>query len=749
MSSVEISVLTPHYMALLQSLCVITKPTLNDVTAIFKEFHQLLDPKDSKPSSERPTSSSAASGASKKRAGKSAARASAASDDGDGGAIAHSAVGFERSCTWEPDNKRCWIMSDVESWNRVLADNCIELRELNWCELALMGYQWPEKKPGDKDMLRASLLIHVLLRQHRCVTFVYLDLAHTKLERRVMWHALKTGAMGVTRLEFFQNFSDFTGVMTLAESNVCCKAIASMMSIKYLNLSRMCFLKEAVRIIGSYVEQTTSLTHMELLNIEVNDAYASLFLDHLARNRSLKALRVNENFVLAREGVALAEVVLNHVTLETLHVNGSTRKSPTALLAAVAQSHSLQWFTLLGSYIDPADIEALAADLAIPSKSFKLDAEVIGPAPTSRLQKLHLTNCGPFTSRLEEACAKLIGGVLVELKLGHCGLNEVFASLAAKRLLHDRRLRELNLEDNNFSMNSIRSIVEVLQVNKRLEALVLNMTMHYLEEDVTSLFDMIHRIDAFSRLWIHWVYPRASEFTKCIPYGPHLMLTMIRVPDAVVVDLFRALERNQTIFMIEFSGITFSKRNAKALGRLVELNRAFISLTFDLRQSDPRVDRMVQCRAIIRELKEALRKNRFLITVRVNTGNADPSCEPAIKHFSRRNSALINQAVRFVYGSMDKSDALAFELLQHCASVSIRMETYAGLSMEAVLEKIAEARQRLALNYFILTGVVKVEIVCQRSRKAIEEKVTFLDDIGRVLQARVCSYLGLTDVMDI
>ncbi|KAL3196202.1 hypothetical protein MRX96_045304 [Rhipicephalus microplus] len=81
--------------------------------------------------------------------------------------IAHSAVGFERSCTWEPDNERCWIMSDVESWNRILADNCIELRELNWCELALMGYQWPEKKPGDKDMLRASLLIHVLLRQHR------------------------------------------------------------------------------------------------------------------------------------------------------------------------------------------------------------------------------------------------------------------------------------------------------------------------------------------------------------------------------------------------------------------------------------------------------------------------------------------------------------------------------------------------------------------------------------------------------
>ncbi|KAL1468468.1 hypothetical protein MTO96_041457 [Rhipicephalus appendiculatus] len=151
----EISILTPDYMALLQSLCVITKPSLNDVTAIFKEFRRSLDARKPKPSPKPSTSSSTSSGASKKRGGKSAARASAAGDDADGDGTAHSAVGFERSCTWEPDKKRCWIMSDVELWNRILANDCIELRELSWCELALLGYQWPEKRPGDQDMLRA------------------------------------------------------------------------------------------------------------------------------------------------------------------------------------------------------------------------------------------------------------------------------------------------------------------------------------------------------------------------------------------------------------------------------------------------------------------------------------------------------------------------------------------------------------------------------------------------------------------
>ncbi|XP_049267307.1 uncharacterized protein LOC125756500 [Rhipicephalus sanguineus] len=128
-----------------------------------------------------------------------------------------------------------------------------------------------------------------------------------------------------------------------------------------------------------------------------------------------------------------------------------------------------------------------------------------------------------------------------------------------------------------------------------------------------------------------------------------------------------------------FNAITFGKRNAKALGRLVERNRAFNSLTLDLNQSEPCVDRMVQFRNICRELKEALRRNRFIVHINVNLGNSNLSNDPAIKDAIRQNSALINQAIRFVNGSMDKTDALAFETLQHCRSVSIRMHSHGGI----------------------------------------------------------------------
>ncbi|KAL1448436.1 hypothetical protein MTO96_044064 [Rhipicephalus appendiculatus] len=105
---------------------------------------------------------------------------------------------------------------------------------------------------------------------------------------------------------------------------------------------------------------------------------------------------------------------------------------------------------------------------------------------------------------------------------------------------------------------------------------------------------------------------------------------------------------------------------------------------------------------------------------------------------------LINQAIRFVGGSMHKTDALAFEILQHCRSV--RMSLMCDKSRESASEKIAEARQRLALNYFLLTGVVKANIVCNRNCKA--KNKTLFDNIGRHMQARICSYLSLTDVLD-
>ncbi|KAH7976334.1 hypothetical protein HPB52_012021 [Rhipicephalus sanguineus] len=747
-----ISILTPEYADLLRSLSAISTPSLNDVTNIFKEFRRSLDARKPKPSSKPSTSLSTSSGASKKRGGKSAARATAVSDgaDFDGCASGDGNLGFERSCTWEPDENRCWIVSDLDLWNRILSCNCVELRE------------------------------------YKCVTHIFLDMSMTTIERYILWHAIKTGAGGVKRLEIRPCFLNICGLTALIERTVCCQAIATMMNLTFLRLSDIYLTDEMAHTIGVYVEQTTALTILQLIQAVANDTNAGVFLDHLARNRSVKSLRVQEFFVIARQGQALADVVRNHVTLQEIEARGPPDFRPSALLAAAVQSPSLRSLTVHDCLVDAEDIQAMASALTVTRAPIDFTAEMLPPLPTSRLRQLTFMNC-----------------VLVRLKLFKCGLGEIYAARAAYRLLYDKRLRELDLEDNDFTTDALSDIIGTLKVNKTLEALVVNMTNQHTEGEVASLFRKINKTDAFSRIMFHWVNPRASdllqsihashtpsvclnlderedaaaclqaiadnrnldvvclEFTE-LPEGTtvqrltHTLATSkslrkvslsSSLPESDVVLLFRALEKNRTISVIEFRSITFQKRTARALGQMVERNRKIIFLTVVVADNDPVVDCTVQVRSICRELKEAILRNRFLMNVAVKIGLSERSHDLVIMDALRSNTVLLNRAVRFVNGSMEKVDALAFDTLQHCESVPLRMLMDFDICRESALEKVAEARQRLVFNYFVLTGVVEAAVVCERSRKAKKKKTT-LDMIGRRLQARICSYLSLADVMD-
>ncbi|XP_075729025.1 uncharacterized protein LOC119164681 [Rhipicephalus microplus] len=409
--SAEISILTLDYAALLQSLCAINRPNVNDVTAIFREFRRSLDVRKPKSSSKPSTSPSPSSGASKKRGVKSAASTSAESDgaDFDGCGSGDSHEGFERFCTWEPEVKPCWITSDLDLWNRILARNCIELREHKWGEFSLKGYQWPEQKPALRDMLRASLLIHILLRQHRCVTHIFLDMSVTTIERYILWHAIKTGAGGVTRFDCRPSFTDIGSLTMARERTVCCEAIATMTNLTLFCLSDLYITGQMARTIGAYLERTTVLTTLQLIMVVTNDINAGVFLDHLARNRSLKSLSMEEFFVIARQGQALADVVLNHATLEELLVKGPIDFRPSALLAAAVQSTSLRSLAVQHCRVDAEDIRAMAYALARAPLCFT--DEMLPPTPpTSRLRELSFLNGGKCYMDLQEAYANLIGG---------------------------------------------------------------------------------------------------------------------------------------------------------------------------------------------------------------------------------------------------------------------------------------------------------------------------------------------------
>ncbi|XP_075730264.1 uncharacterized protein LOC119164684 isoform X3 [Rhipicephalus microplus] len=1041
------SVLTPDYMTLLQSLCTVTKPSVNDVTTIFKEFRRSLNTKKSfsTPNELHP-------GASKTHGGKSVN--DGADVDGCGNADSH--LGFERSCTWEPGKKRCWIVSDFDLWNRILARNCLEIREYKWGENSLEGYLWPEKAPESRDLLRASLLVHLLLRQHRCVTNIFFDVA-TTIEMFVVWHALKTGAADPERLECRMWFLDISdSVVSLLAEYSCaiqtervafCEAIAATKNITLLNISNILFNEEVVSKIGVYVEQATALTDLHIVNAVVfgNLQFSpSALLAAAVQSRSLQSLIVHNCHLqakdiehmasaLTRDGPAPGfepppptspqcrahaegieamvptstmtgpsellpnppsspnnsdptedtKAIASALTQAELHrgfehspptspncsanaedveagASTSTRVVPssrfehqhptsphcpddaknvgarvTKLTRAVSpavfehtpptspygQDHAEE---AMDSEIAPHDPPPVSAPLSPTSlhcrdhakdieaahsvlmltKAFPVfkpppptslhdshctedkavdplrmflwniwlndktqgtvyrvkrrkrktkkqkantsatDADLMRsdpptesspppstsprscdlaedksmdsaltraepptglkhPPPRIQLQYVTFMNCKPGDVPLQEAYAKLIAGTLRHLHLFSCGLGDAFAKSAAAKLRCDRRLRRLAMEANTFTVDALRHLIGALEVNKTLECIEVTLTGMQAQEADSSFLDVVRKTNALPRLYINWMNPRSSDFldytlaavtpsiyldlverdaaemekslaaiAKCrdvnmvqlkcaTPLKPVVVQALIdtlamvtsinhlymcvSLCDEDVVKLFGALERNRTITFLNIGSITFRRRTATALGRLVANNRSIVFLAICIQEEEPEVDHTLQVRYVCRTLKEVVGRNRFLMALTVSLKSSKPSNDPVMKKALSRNTMLVNQAVRFVDGSMDKADALAFDTLRHCQSVLLALLVHN--SRAEATSKLAEARQRLSLNYFLFTGVVKANIVCNRNSKAKMRTMTF-DNIGRNMQALICSYLSLTDVLD-
>ncbi|XP_050032147.1 uncharacterized protein [Dermacentor andersoni] len=821
------NVLSPEYMALLQSLCRLTRPTVNEVTGIFNsEFRRALGGGKAKPSkrSEAPsasrggpsTSRGGPSRGSKKRGGKSAPRGRGKGrgrkgakgkdpddDDGDGGDDGGNGGvdddSYQRSCTWEPDQKPCWIMAELDPWNRMLAKGFFELREHKWGELTLQGYAWPDTSaPTLPEVLRVSLLMHLLLRQHRCVLRVVWDAAINRVEPMVFWNAIETRAWELEHFELHSDDAHMLGQVPPAIATLWSRSLAALTSLRKLHLMRVFFDREVALTLGRYMEDTTSLIHLTVDEVSVENDDAATFLDYLARNCSLKSLWLQRPLLVARAGDALADVVRKHPTLETLEVSGGGTANPSALLKAAVQSVSLRTLTVNACFIAAPDIRAMAAALTRrpPSPATLRGATAAPPSPTSRLEHLSFANCPKTDLPLQRAYANLIGGVLLSLALTNCNLSDVFASAAAEKLVIDTRLQALYLQENPFSINGRCTMLQALGVNTTLDTFAVNLVC---PANLTPVFDTIRELDLSSRLVLGWVNPdgdvfaegnhlcRAAstyfdldrrdpedarilldtlvssrqvnaltldctEFTipSVIRYLPEALgktkylreLKLdVAVSEANAVSILRSLEDNRSVKRLFLSNMTFRRRAVKALGRMVEQNRTMNLLYIDLMDSG--VDNWTQLRSVCRELKEAILRNRFLVVVSVAVGDDNRASDYVIKESLRRNMMLVNQAIRFVYGSMQKSDALAFETLQYSYSVPLMLCENFSLTDKEAKEKVEDARKRLAANYFILTGVIRRRVTCDQLGR------TTLDDLDVDLLALICSYLSLTDVMDV
>ncbi|KAH6922507.1 hypothetical protein HPB50_015167 [Hyalomma asiaticum] len=501
---------------------------------------------------------------------------------------------FWRPCSWTSSLEPCWIMSELRLWNVELSLNGFQLHGDTSNELTLSRYDTPEgNEPTTSDVLRVSVLLHVLLVRHRCITRISVDLQRNSLDRHMLCSALNCGAAGLKYLKYKGSLEEHIGVR--GGQDLWARSIASVSNLNTLCVARVHMDECVASTLGEYVENSWSIREVNLRCVSVFEPNATLFLNSLARNRTVDSLYLEEPFLTAQQGHALAAVLRKHAVLEKISMIGASTRLPSELLRAVVRSPSLKWLDIYDCRLRAEDVEAMAAALALPSTASVPAYDGAPPASPlasmSRLETIAFVSCAQPDRRLEEAYANLIGGGLVRLVMFCCRLGRRFAMLAACKLRADTRMRELSVVDNDIPAPALCLMVQALEVrlqemfaddnmlnnemtvNKTLESLGIGTLHSYSCTDLVCLFDLIRGLDCWSRMTFGWIMPCGSQFSDCLRLSKEntvkLMLDELIISDAEpVLDSFASSSK------IRFAEILCSwEVESLVLAKLIETLR--------------------------------------------------------------------------------------------------------------------------------------------------------------------------------
>ncbi|XP_049276101.1 uncharacterized protein LOC119372205 [Rhipicephalus sanguineus] len=660
---------------------------------------------------------------------------------------------YDRSCTWEP-GKPCWLSGDLEPWNQLLARGCFELSEHAWTELTISGFAWPELgQPRVSDLLRVSLLIHFLLRQHRCVKRVIIDFDISSLQDVMFWDAIKNGTAALTYLEFQLTKGCQVGEVPRAECIRWAESISTLRSLESLSISRVYFEGESAERLADFLQESSTITTLSMDNVEPVGDIPGTFLEALAMNRTLKKLRLCYTLLRARNGEALATFVRNHTAIESIEVTGVEHFSPSALLKAAVQSPSLRRLRINSCTIKAHDIEEMANDLTWPPVSPPACENLLpGPGSPSRsLQELGFYSCFGCDPAVEGAYASLIGGGLLSLTVSACFLRETFATAAALNLRNDTRLKKLDVKQNFIGVGALCEMVEAMQVNSSLGTLAFSVVGRQTTGVMDPFFNIICHLQVSSRLDISWNDPSGVDFAEgvklCKTSSVFCELNRRATDDATVLlnavassrsiykaklecsylmnhavlqklvdtlaatrflrhlklntdltgedgdNLLNALARNDSIRVLKISNFTFDDSVMLPLGHLVRDNQCINFFTIAFTDDN---EGAKQVRPICRMLSVSIPGNRALVSLEVKVGGYNYANDFAIKATLRRNMMNVHQAARFVNGCNERRAILAFKELQHSHSLTKVLTLDFNLPEEDALAKIRDARTRLA-----------------------------------------------------
>ncbi|KAH6922175.1 hypothetical protein HPB50_010392 [Hyalomma asiaticum] len=777
------------YINMLLNLCKFTKPTFEDVRRILNELHNILgDPRPNRiarataasaQASSSPTSTATGSPSRSSEGGRTCRKG-----EGDDVPYGGGEEGSAYPCAWTP-HKSCWLKGEIPAWNAELAKGCFELHPDRCGEFAISGYAWDKAVPPTKlDLLRTSLVVHLLVRQHRCVRRVVVDFELGRIEQGLLWNAVETGVAALTRLDCIESKELQSEFLLRPTSAICCLRF-----LGFLYFERVRFNSEAATALSGFLTTTETLETLVLKNVEVPDENdANALMESLASNKTLKKLIVSGALLQIRDGHAFADI-LAKTSFEHLEVEGGGLFTASSLVAGAVVSPNLKSLKLSQCSLYKAIKETLSKALTQkPLADAFRDLSLEKPA--CRLESLELNGLYGYQDTLQQAYASLIGGVLIHLKITDCQLSKVFATLAAQALRRDARLVTLDLRRNPIDVQGFEQIIAAMtEDNKTLLKLAIDVKAqgHVDAMRMKNAYDMIEKFNLSSRLELRWEDPDAEIFSRgdelCksstarltveradiaarlevvansrkirearIDCGYVASATTIAIlndfppavrflrdlhlsieqPEQVWADVLESLKGQRSIRKLKLSNFVCESSAAKPLQELVEHNPRLNALTISHRGDDPAF--------VCAKLKEVVKYSRYLVELRVERDHVNYANDYGTKSILRNNMLFVHVGVRFVLGSCNWRHAWAFENVHHTESLRMVLTRDFTHDYDKTLELVDRARKRLPYEYFIITRIVNKRVTCVPSDKCT------LDMLDVDLLARVCSFLKVNDV---
>uniref|UniRef100_A0A023G927 Ran gtpase-activating protein n=1 Tax=Amblyomma triste TaxID=251400 RepID=A0A023G927_AMBTT len=669
----------------------------------------------------------------------------------------------------------CWLIRRVDIWNRFFENIGIELRQSQPGKLSVSTFA-PQSDPSLTDYgLVCATLLGELLAIHRCIYYVHCGYSgHLfALKRRMVDHLVPNAALEQFHLDGQMMARDeaYGLIRTMVRGNL--------LGIQISNLQlRHCDLP----MLSDYVESTASLKEVVLVHVGLKVVDIVALFKSLECSKTVELIRLESNTVGIRGAQQFAKLlkrnkVLRSATLQRARLQS---KGAMAIASALTENTTLTALRIASNGIGATGTRALADALKLNNSLTVLDLRdnAIG-AEGARAVAEMLT----VSTKLEE--------------LHVCGnaISDSGIVAVAESLMHNKTLKILSVFANGFGENGVAALARLLASNETLQRL--NATLE-------STFGGRRPLDAFAdalasnktlrgmQLFV-WGSHAMRQLSHTIRLTETLQYLCVCTSGPEIEQLCCALEKNQSIQEVEIN-CYLNIEGGVALARLFEATTTIRAVTITKRVTTTCLIRMfqglaknksiwwfsVQCgflrMSACTAIAAALEVNRTLYYVTFGRPSVDEASMKVlcagiannpvvqmvglgyttssraafkIRERLRRNTHLMMQAIEFVLAhTISKLGAAAFEM--HKESTFFRQELgKAGESRgreSSALALIREAELFIEDNYFLITGVVKEEIVCVRPKRK-RKKVAMFDVLNRDCLKEVLSYLRVSDVI--